>query len=150
MMDAIVCDSLSIIQYQSGNYGWWGTFMAKRVYVVDDDQAFCKMIVSVLRDDGYDAQSAYTGEAALTMYHAQPPDLILLDVAMPGISGFEVAAAIREDEQASGQHTKIVIMSALAGTFTVSVDFNAGIDSYLTKPLMPEEVLAHVEQLLAE
>ncbi len=122
--------------------------MAKRIFVVDDDQIFCKMIVTVLRDDGYDAQSAYTGESALTMYRAGPPDLILLDIAMPGISGFDVAASIREMERSSGTHTPIVIMSAQARSFAVSVDFNAGIDSYLTKPLLPEEVVACVDQML--
>ena len=120
----------------------------KKVCVVDDDQKFCTIIADALRKDGYHTTTAFTGEQALAIYDRDPPDLILLDVAMPGINGFEVAASIREREASAERRTIIVIMTAHARSFSVSVGFHSGIDSYLIKPLMPQDVLAHVRQAL--
>lgn len=120
----------------------------KKVCVVDDDQKFCTMIADALRKDGYDTTTAFTGEEALAIYDRDRPDLILLDVAMPGLNGFEVASTIRERETGAERRTIIVIMTAHARSFSVSVGFHSGIDSYLIKPLMPQDVLAHVHQAL--
>ena len=121
---------------------------AKKVCVVDDDEKFCTMIADALRKDGYHTTTAFTGEQALAVYDRELPDLILLDVAMPGINGFEVAASIRERETSAERRTIIVIMTAHARSFSVSVGFHSGIDSYLIKPLMPQDVVAHVRQAL--
>jgi len=121
---------------------------AKSVCVVDDDRKFCTMIADALRADGFQTTKAFTGEEALAIYDQNPPDLILLDVAMPGINGFEVAATIREREMTTKHRTIIVILTAHARSFSVSVGFHSGIDSYLIKPLTPMEVLAHVHQML--
>ncbi len=122
--------------------------MSKIIYVVDDDLPFCKLIAVALREDGFNATAIFTGEDALTLYDQQPPDLMLLDVAMPGLSGFDVTSTVRERDKIAGRHTLIIIMTAHARSFAVSVGFNANIDSYLTKPVLPFDVLAHVHTLL--
>ena len=99
-------------------------------------------------NNGYQTRTAFTGEDGLIMYERDKPDLILLDVAMPGINGFEVATAIRDREQDTDNHTRIVIMSAHASSFAVSVSFHTGITSYLTKPVLPRDVLAQVRNIL--
>jgi DNA-binding response OmpR family regulator len=121
----------------------------KKVCVVDDDHKFCTMIADALRKNGYETTMAFTGEEALAIYDRDRPDLILLDVAMPGINGFEVAAGIREREASAGHRAIIVIMTAHARSFSVSVGFHSGIDSYLIKPLTSQDVLAHVHQVLS-
>jgi len=122
--------------------------MTKTIYVVDDDPVFCELITQTLRDDGYDAIPALNGEEALSLYKQAVPDLVLLDVAMPGKTGFDVAAEIRETEQKSARRTIIVIMTAHARSYAISRDFHAGIDGYLLKPVSAQEVLAQVHQLL--
>ena len=120
----------------------------KKVLVVDDDRIFCNLVAETLKRDGYETLRAFTGEEGLNAYERDKPDLILLDVAMPGISGFEVATTIRDREQYVDRHTLIVIMSAHASSYTVSVSFHMGISSYLTKPVLPHDVLAQVRNLL--
>ena len=120
----------------------------KRVLVVDDDRVFCRLIAETLSSSGYDTQMAFSGEDGLVAYEHYKPTLILLDVAMPGISGFEVATTIRDREQDSDQRTLIVIMSAHASSFAVSVSFHTGISGYLTKPILPRDVLSQVRNIL--
>jgi DNA-binding response OmpR family regulator len=122
----------------------------KSVCVVDDDHKFCTMIADALREDGYQTTTAFTGEEALAIYDHSPPDLMLLDVAMPGINGFEVAATIREREANTDHRMIIVIMTAHARSFSVSVGFHSGVDDYLIKPVTPLEVVARVHQMLGQ
>lgn len=123
--------------------------MAKKVLIIDDEVPFCKLMAGALHQSGLEALTAFSGESGLEVYRREQPDLILLDLAMPGISGFDVAAAIRADEKRTQQHTLIVLLTAHANSFTVSVEFHTGIDSYLTKPALPQDVVAHVQNLLA-
>jgi|SRR5579864_4244979 len=123
---------------------------AKNICVVDDDRKFCTLIASALGAAGYHATMAFTGEEALAIYDRDPPDLILLDLAMPGINGFEVAATVREREVNNEHHTIIIIMTAHARSFSVSVGFHSGIDDYLIKPLTAQAVLAYVNQAFGD
>ena len=120
----------------------------KSVCVVDDDRKFCTLIAEALREEGYPTTAAFTGEEALSIYDRDQPDLVLLDIAMPGINGFEVAAGIRAREANTEHHTMIVIMTAHARSFSVSVGFHSGIDDYLIKPLTPQDVVARAHQIL--
>ena len=124
------------------------TDVEKRVLIVDDDHIFCRLIAETLSSSGYKTQMAFTGEDGLVAYERYKPNLILLDVAMPGISGFEVATTIRDRDQESEQRTLIVIMSAHASSFSVSVSFHTGISGYLTKPILPRDVLSQVRNVL--
>lgn len=124
--------------------------MSQKILIIDDDQPLRKLLEHALHEAGFEALSAATGEDGLELTLRERPDLVLLDIAMPGMSGFDVAAAIRKAEQQSERHTLIVIMTAHARSFTVSVDFHTGIDSYLTKPVLPLDVVTHVQNLLSE
>jgi DNA-binding response OmpR family regulator len=118
----------------------------KRILVVDDDKPFCKLVSTGFQEQGFEVYSAFDGAAGLKLFREKKPPIVLLDVAMPGMSGFEVAAMIRKEE-APEQHTVIVIMTAHARSFFVSKEFEVGIDSYLTKPMLPSEIVFTVTAL---
>lgn len=119
----------------------------QKVLVVDDDSVMCKMMATALENGGYHTMMAASGEDCLALYEVWKPDLILLDVAMPGKNGLEVAAEIRKGEP-PGTHTPIIIITAFGSTFLVSVDLQLGVDSYLTKPILPEELVDQVRTVL--
>jgi len=120
----------------------------RNILVVDDDRALCKMMALALEQQGYHTRQAFSGEEGLEYFRSDPPDLILLDFAMPGMNGFEVVKEIRRIENPKGR-TIIVIVTAYSQTFLVSVDFQVEVDSYLTKPVILSELLAHVNDLLS-
>ncbi len=120
---------------------------SKKILIVDDDQPLCKMAALALKEGGYQTFTAFSGEQALQVYRAEMPDVIVLDVAMPGMNGFEVVAEVRKSEP-PGRHTIIIIMTAYARSYYVSEEFEAGIDSFLTKPILPLDLIAHVSSLI--
>lgn len=122
--------------------------MAKIVLIVDDDVALCKLIAKTLREVGYQCLLAYSGEEALTRYRTAQPALILMDIAMPGMTGWDTTNAIRAEEAASGQHTPIIIMSAHARMFDVATEMQKQIDGYIAKPATSEQFIAAVTQWL--
>src|SRR3954470_6124922 len=117
-----------------------------KILVVDDDQQFCRLIASALSDAGFETRTAFTGEKALELASADLPNMILLDMAMPGVDGFQVASEIRKREP-ENTHITIILMTAYARSFFTAVDFDAKIDSYLTKPMLPDAVVDHVRSL---
>ncbi len=119
----------------------------KKILVVDDDQPLCKMSALALKEGGYRTFTAFSGVQALEIYRAEQPDVIVLDVAMPGMSGFEVVSEVRKSEP-PGKHTIIVIMTAYAQNHYGSAEVEAGIDSFLTKPVLPLDLIAHVSSLI--
>jgi CheY-like chemotaxis protein len=120
----------------------------KKILVVDDDQQFCRLIAHALDEAGFETRTAFTGEKALELATVELPQVMLLDMAMPGIDGFQVASQIREQEP-EGSHVTIILMTAYARSFFAAADFDAKIDSYLTKPMMPDAVVEHVKGLVA-
>ncbi len=120
----------------------------KSVLVVDDDIGLVKFIAQVLRMNGYLPVVAYSGEAALDAYSAAPPQLVLLDIAMPGLNGWDVAERIRAKEDLTGTHTPIVIMSAQSRIFEVSQQFQQQVDGFLTKPFGMEEIVVQVTAMI--
>jgi two-component system alkaline phosphatase synthesis response regulator PhoP len=121
--------------------------ISKKILIVDDDQIFCKLISRALEDAGFETQTAFNGEDGLEIATTERPQMILLDLAMPGIDGFQVASEIRKSEP-EGTHVTIVMMTAYARSFFAAVEFDAGIDSYLTKPMLPDAVVDHVKSLV--
>jgi DNA-binding response OmpR family regulator len=116
------------------------------VLVVDDDQAAAELIAGLLESAGYRVTVAATGEEALELSRGEPPALVVLDVCLPGVSGYEVCRELRDR---FGAGLPIVFVS---GTRTDSYDRVAGLavggDEYLTKPFVPDELLIRVRRLV--
>jgi two-component system response regulator MtrA len=117
--------------------------MKGRVLVVDDDTALAEMLGIVLRGEGFDPVHCGDGEAALAAFRDVRPDLVLLDVMLPGVDGIEVCRRIRSE---SG--VPIVMLTAKSDTIDVVVGLESGADDYVVKPFKPKELIARVRARL--
>lgn len=117
-----------------------------RVLVVDDDERFRAFVVATLRTAGFESIEAATGPEALACADSEPVDVVLLDVLLPGISGYEVCRRLRDR---FGESLPILFVS---GVRTEALDRVAGLlvgsDDYLVKPFAPDELVARVCALL--
>lgn len=113
------------------------------ILVVDDTPANLQLLTGMLKDCGYKVRPALSGELALQTARHSPPDLILLDITMPGLSGYEVAEQLKQDTQL--QKIPIIFISALTETLDKVRAFTVGGVDYVTKPFQYEEVAARVE-----
>jgi two-component system response regulator MtrA len=117
--------------------------MTARILVVDDDVALAEMISIVLRGEGYSPHQAFDGQEALTQIPDVKPDLILLDVMLPGLDGIEVCTRIREF---SG--VPIIMLTAKGDTTDVVKGLESGADDYVVKPFNPKELVARIRTRL--
>ncbi|ROP60435.1 two-component system response regulator MtrA [Curtobacterium sp. PhB130] len=117
--------------------------MTPRILVVDDDQALAEMIGIVLRAEGYEPEFSGDGNDAVDAFHATKPDLVLLDVMLPGIDGIEVCRRIRAE---SG--TPIIMLTAKGDTSDVVAGLENGADDYVVKPFNPKELVARIRTRL--
>ncbi|QWS34221.1 MtrAB system response regulator MtrA [Curtobacterium aetherium] len=117
--------------------------MTPRILVVDDDQALAEMIGIVLRSEGYEPDFSADGNDAVDAFHATKPDLVLLDVMLPGIDGNEVCRRIRAE---SG--TPIIMLTAKGDTADVVLGLENGADDYVVKPFNPKELVARIRTRL--
>src|SRR5579875_1714972 len=114
-----------------------------RVLVVDDDPAIAEMLGIVLRGEGFDPSFVADGERALAAFRAERPDLVLLDLMLPGVDGLDVCRAIRAE---SG--TPIVMLTARSDTVDVVLGLESGADDYIVKPFKPKELVARMRARL--
>lgn len=114
----------------------------KRILVVDDDRNLRKIIQTNLELAGYDVSTAPNGEEALKLLDSMQPDLVVLDVMMPLMDGYEVARRIRRHP--SNTHVPIIMLTAKSEVEDKLAGFEAGADDYVTKPFGPQELLARV------
>jgi len=117
--------------------------MNARILVVDDDTALAEMIGIVLQAEGYDTVTCADGSEALEVFRAEEPDLVLLDLMLPGLDGIEVCRLIRAE---SG--VPIVMLTAKSDTIDVVTGLEAGADDYVPKPFKPKELVARVKTRL--
>src|SRR4030042_6559704 len=120
--------------------------MAEKILVVDDDLDTLKLVGMMLQRQGYTIVAAINGAQALSKVPAEKPDLILLDVMMPDIDGFEVCRRLRSD--AAYASIPILMFTAKTQVDDKVQGFESGADDYLPKPTHPAELLAHVKALL--
>ncbi|MBK7987066.1 MAG: hybrid sensor histidine kinase/response regulator [Ignavibacteria bacterium] len=114
----------------------------KLVLVVDDVEQNVAVVSQILRSHGYGVMAAFNGETALRMLEKRIPDLILLDIMMPVMDGFEVCAKIKENENL--KNIPIIFLSALSDTDVKVKAFNVGGVDYVSKPFQEAEVIARV------
>ncbi|WP_150460761.1 MtrAB system response regulator MtrA [Nesterenkonia ebinurensis] len=117
--------------------------MKAKILVVDDDEALSEMIGIVLRNDGFEPTFCPTGDGALEAFRAADPDLVLLDLMLPGKDGIEVCREIREEAD-----TPVVMLTAKSDTADVVRGLEAGADDYVPKPFKPAELVARVRARL--
>lgn len=120
--------------------------MAGCILIVDDEPDIVDLLSYNLTSAGYDCPSAATGEQALEMVARCRPDLLLLDVMLPGIDGIEVCRRVRRDYRFSS--TGIIMLTARTGSADVVQGLDAGADDYVIKPFKLDEVLARVRTTL--
>ena len=119
-----------------------------RVLLADDNRTNQRLVELLLEKDRHAVTSVSNGREAVAKAAEQPFDLILMDVQMPGMDGFEATAAIRERERGSGAHTPIVAMTAHAMAGDREKCLAAGMDQYLSKPIRPDDLAATIATLI--
>jgi len=117
--------------------------MKPRVLVVDDDSSLAEMLGIVLRSEGFDPAFVADGAQALAAFREVKPDVVLLDLMLPGASGIEVCRMIRAE---SG--TPIIMLTAKTDTVDVVLGLESGADDYVVKPFKPKELAARVRARL--
>ena len=117
-----------------------------RILVVDDEPQNLELMEAILQDAGYEVFPAAGGEEALALAHEKRPDVIILDLMMPGLSGFEVCARVKMDPQTGG--IPVLFVTALNQIADKERALAVGGDDFLTKPVQCAELLARVEALL--
>jgi pilus assembly protein CpaE len=121
--------------------------MADKILFIDDDIDTLKLVGLMLERQGYEIAVASDGLSGLTKAASEHPDLILLDVMMPDLDGFEVTRRLRADPSLA--HIPIIMFTAKTMVDDKVAGFEAGVDDYLTKPTHPAELTAHVKAVLA-
>jgi len=113
-----------------------------QILVVDDTTANLQLLMNILSEQGYTVYPASEGEQALEFVRSTIPDLILLDIKMPGMDGYEVCRRIKSDDRT--RSIPIIFISILEDEHEKVEGFQAGAVDYITKPFLPEEVLARI------
>jgi CheY-like chemotaxis protein len=121
--------------------------MPEKILLVDDDLDTLRLVGLMLQRQGYEVRAANSGVQALAMVQNDLPDLILLDVMMPEMDGYEVARRLRTD--ASTADIPIIMFTAKSQVDDKVAGFEAGADDYLTKPTQPRELFAHMRAVLS-
>ncbi|MGH2547514.1 MAG: response regulator transcription factor, partial [Actinomycetota bacterium] len=117
--------------------------MTPRVLVVDDEPIVRDILTRYLSKGGFQVDSAEDGEGALERFTVAPPDLVLLDLMLPGVDGVEVFTRIRADHD-----TPVIMLTARGEETDRVVGLEIGADDYITKPFSPREVVARVRAVL--
>jgi len=114
-----------------------------RILTVEDDERIRTAVRMALEDEGWEVVEAESGEDALVSWGAGPADVVLIDLMLPGMDGFEVCRHIRK-----ASDVPIVMVTARADTHDVVAGLEAGADDYVTKPFQPKELSARIRALL--
>lgn len=117
--------------------------MMERILAIDDDVALCELLSDYLVSEGFEVESAHDGETGLEMACGGTHDLIVLDVMLPGMNGFEVLRYLR-----SRSNTPVIMLTARGETVDRIVGLEIGADDYLAKPFNPRELVARIRAIL--
>jgi len=121
--------------------------MSARILIVDDNPNALKLVGYALHREGFEITVAQNGPEALAKAEADPPDLVILDIMMPDMDGYEVCRRLRAMPQTA--RTPVIMLTAKGRAEDRVMGFQAGADDYVTKPVLPAELIARVHALLA-
>ena len=122
--------------------------MNKKILIVDDEPNIIVPLEFLMEQNNYEVRTAGTGELALEQIAAWKPDLILLDIMLPGLDGFEVCRQIRE--QTEFRDIKVIFLSAMARSIDIEKGLGLSADDYITKPFATDHVVTRVRELLSD
>ena len=117
--------------------------MGTRILSVEDDERIRQAVKLALEDEGWIVDEAESGEAAIDIFQRHPSDVVLIDIMLPGIDGFELCRTIRRTSD-----VPVVMVTARNDTHDIVAGLEAGADDYLTKPFAPKELSARIRALL--
>lgn len=119
------------------------TPVGTRILTVEDDERIRTAVRLALQDEGWEVDEAETGEEALDMFQRTPADVVLIDIMLPGVDGFDVCRSLRRTSD-----VPIIMVTARDDTHDIVAGLEAGADDYLTKPFAPKELSARIRALL--
>jgi DNA-binding response OmpR family regulator len=122
----------------------------KRILVIEDDGGISHLLVSRLRRSGFDVSAAKDGQEGLNVVRCTQPDLVILDLMLPGLPGEEIMKAIREDESAALSRTPVIMLTGKATDVDQIIGKVAGANAYLTKPFNANELMNKVTQFVSQ
>lgn len=120
--------------------------MSARIVVAEDEPHIRELIAISLRRAGHEVEQAEDGESAIALLQANPPDLLICDVMMPGLSGYEVAKRLASDPRTAA--IPILMLSAMGQTRDIDEGLASGAHAYVVKPFSPRELVERVNQIL--
>ncbi len=116
---------------------------SKHVLIVDDDKHISELLKLYFEKDGFEVSSCYTGDAVMPMVRAVMPDVIILDLMLPGMSGFDIMRQLRRESD-----VPVLMLTARSDTLDKIIGLELGADDYILKPFEPKELLARVKAVL--
>ena len=116
---------------------------AEKILIVDDDTNICELLRLYLEKDGYTTTIVHDGQSALQSFRESEPDLVLLDIMLPGLDGWQVCREIRKTSD-----KPIIMLTAKSETFDKVLGLELGADDYVTKPFESKEIVARVKAVL--
>lgn len=122
--------------------------MAFKILAVDDEKHIVRLVQINLQKEGYEVVTASTGREALEQVAREKPDLVIMDVMMPEMGGFEALQAMKADEEMA--EIPVIMLTAKAQDADVFQGWKSGADLYLTKPFNPQELLTFVKRILQD
>lgn len=114
--------------------------MAYTILIVDDEKIICDFFKKKFEKDGFTAFAAFNGEDGITIFQEHSPDVVLMDVKMPGMDGITAMQRIKE----INPDVPVILLSAKSQLHEIRAGLEAGADQYLTKPLLPEDIIKAV------
>jgi len=121
--------------------------MAQKILIVDDEPSITVPLKFLMEQNHFDVMVVHSGEAALDAIDGFGPDLVLLDVMLPAVDGFQVCQSLRENPRQ--KNLKIVFLSAMTRDLDIAKGNTLGADAYITKPFSNAEVVRQVKDLLS-
>ena len=128
-------------QFRSGAHGAW----QKSILIIDDDEGIIGVVRPILLMNGYSVLTASTGEDGFQIAHNQKPDMILLDVILPGIKGRELCKKIKADP--ATKHIPVIFLTAKGSPDDIKAEEEAGSNGHLTKPVQPKVLLEKIHSV---